>query len=67
MTRWFNAYVQAQPRRAGVIFGLAAGLLLLVVTLVATGEVVSSVRNGILTAIISGLVLYSVGTWDRGW
>jgi hypothetical protein len=67
MTRWFNAYVQAQPRRAGIIIGIASGLLLFVATIAVTHDVAWSVFGGISAAIGMGLALYSVGTWDRGW
>ena len=67
MARWFNAYVQAQPRRAGIIFGIAAGLLLFTATIAITHDVTWSLFGAISAAIGIGLALYSIGTWDRGW
>jgi hypothetical protein len=67
MTRRFNAYVRAQPRRAGIIFGIASGLLLFAATATVTQDVSWSVFSGLSTAIGVGLALYSIGTWDRGW
>ena len=67
MTQWFNAYVQTQPRRASIIFGLAGGRLLFAAAMIATRDVFWSVLSGISGAVCTGLVLYSLGTWDRGW
>jgi hypothetical protein len=67
MTRWFNAYVRAQPRRAGVIFGIAAGLLLFAAAITVTHDLSWSLFGGISAAIGIGVALYSTGTWDRGW
>jgi len=67
LTQRYNAWVRAQPRSAGIISGITAGLLLFAVTTAATNDFFWGVLSGISTAIATGLAMYSVGTWDRGW
>jgi hypothetical protein len=59
--------VRTFPDKEFLFEGIAAGLALFPMAMIATHDLVWGLLGGLSTGIATGIGLYSSVTWDRGW